>query len=101
MAKKSSVEKNNRRAKRANSAFASRAALKAIIMDRDLPAEDRFKASVKLAAMPRNAAKIRVKSRCVLTGRSHAVYRKFGLSRVIFRDLCSEGMIPGVTKSSW
>jgi small subunit ribosomal protein S14 len=101
MAKKSSIEKNNRRRRMTKSAAPKRARLKAIIMDKDLSAEERFTAQLKLAEMPRNGAKIRIRNRCELTGRSRAVYRRFKLSRIMLRKLASEGQIPGVTKSSW
>jgi small subunit ribosomal protein S14 len=101
MAKKSSIEKNNRRRRLAKADAPKRAKLKAIIMDKDVGAEERFTASLKLAQMPRNGATIRIRNRCELTGRSRAVYRRFKLSRIMLRKLASEGQIPGVTKSSW
>jgi small subunit ribosomal protein S14 len=78
-----------------------RATLKGVIMDRTLPVEDRFEASIKLAELPRNGAKVRVRLRCELTGRSRGNYRKFKLCRIAFRDLASQGQIPGVVKASW
>jgi len=101
MAKKSAIEKNKRRQKLAAQGAARRARLKAIARDRDLPAEERFAAQLKLAKMPRNSAPSRVRNRCELTGRPRAVYRKFRLSRIALRDLASEGQIPGMVKSSW
>jgi small subunit ribosomal protein S14 len=101
MAKTSSIEKNKRREKMTKRDAGKRAGLKAIIMDRDASEEDRFAAQLKLAAMPRNGAKIRIRNRCEMTGRSRAVYRRFKLSRIALRKMASEGMIPGVTKSSW
>lgn len=101
MAKKSSIEKNERRRDLSNRQAARRAALKAQIYNREAPAEDRFQAVLKLAAMPRNGARIRVRNRCELTGRPRGYYRKFRMSRIAFRDLSSMGMIPGVTKASW
>jgi small subunit ribosomal protein S14 len=101
MAKKSAVEKNNRRRRMADRFVAKRTALKAVVMDRDRDPEERFEATLKLAQLPRNGAKIRVRNRCILTGRPRAYYRKFGLSRIALRDLASEGQIPGVVKSSW
>ncbi len=101
MAKVSSVAKNKRRAKLAKKYAAKRAALKAIIYDREVSDEDRFQAVLKLAKLPRNGAKTRVRNRCNVTGRPRANYRKFGMSRISFRKLASEGLIPGVTKSSW
>jgi small subunit ribosomal protein S14 len=101
MAKKSAVEKNNRRRRMADRFVAKRTALKAVVMDRDRDPEERFEATLKLAQLPRNGARIRVRNRCLLTGRPRAYYRKFGLSRIALRDLASEGQIPGVVKSSW
>ena len=101
MAKKSSVEKNNRRKRMAKRDEPKRLRLKAVIMNKDVSPEERFDASLKLAALPRNGAKIRVRNRCELTGRSRAVYRRFNLSRIMLRQLASEGLLPGVTKSSW
>jgi small subunit ribosomal protein S14 len=101
MAKKSAVEKNNRRRRMVDRFAAKRAALKTIIMDRDRDPEERFEATLKLSELPRNGSKVRVRNRCILTGRPRAYYRKFGLSRVALRDLASEGQIPGVVKSSW
>ncbi len=101
MAKKSAVEKNNRRRRLAERFAARRKALKAVVMDRDRDPEERFEATLKLAELPRNSSKVRVRNRCSLTGRPRAYYRKFGLSRIALRDLASEGQIPGVVKSSW
>jgi small subunit ribosomal protein S14 len=80
---------------------ARRARLKGIINDRSLPIEDRFQATLKLAEMPRNGAKIRLRNRCRVTGRPRGYYRKLGMSRIALRDLASIGQVPGVVKSSW
>ena len=101
MAKKSAVEKNNRRRRMVDRFAAKRAALKAVIMDQSRDPEERFDATLRLAELPRNSSKVRVRNRCLLTGRPRAYYRKFGLSRVALRDLASEGQIPGVVKASW
>ena len=101
MAKKSAIEKNKHRRELVAQQAGKRAALKAVINDRDGDPEERFEAVLKLAALPRNGAKVRVRNRCHLTGRPRAYYRKFGLSRIALRDLASEGQIPGVVKSSW
>jgi len=101
MAKTSSVEKNNRRRKLVKQYAAKRAELKAIIMDQDKPLEERFRAQLKLAALPRNSAKIRIRNRCEVTGRPRAYYRKLGMSRVALRELGNNGLIPGLVKSSW
>jgi len=101
MAKKSSIEKNNRRRKMAKRARPGRDRLKAIIMDKTRPMEERFAATLKLAQMPRNAAVNRVRNRCEVTGRPRAFYRKHKLSRIALRELGSKGLIPGLVKSSW
>ena len=101
MAKKSAVQKNNRRQRMVKSHAAKRARLKAIAKDRSLAPEERFQAYLKLAEMPRNSAACRVRNRCELTGRPRAVYRKFKLSRIALRDLASIGQIPGMVKASW
>ena len=101
MAKKSSIEKNNRRKKMAKNAAPKRERLKAIIADRSKPMEERFAATLKLAEMPRNSSVTRVRNRCELTGRARAVYRKNKLSRIAIRDLGSRGLVPGLVKSSW
>ena len=101
MAKKSSIEKNNRRKKMAKQAQPKRAKLKAIIADKTRPMEERFAATLKLAALPRNSTLTRVRNRCELTGRPRSVYRKTKLSRIAMRELGSKGLIPGLVKSSW
>ena len=101
MAKKSAIEKNNRRIRLAQRYAVKRARLKAVVNDRSLPAEERFSAQLKLAEMPRNSSAGRVRNRCELSGRPRAVYRKFKLSRIALRELGSAGKIPGMVKSSW
>ena len=101
MAKLSSINKNNRRIKLANKFYKKRTALKKIIMDKKLPLEERFKAQQKLSNLPRNSAKNRIRNRCQITGRPHAVYRKLKISRIALRKLGLEGKIPGMVKSSW
>ena len=101
MAKTSSVEKNEKRRKLVDRYAAKRAALKAIIMDQDKPIEERFRAQLKLAALPRNSAKTRIRNRCEVTGRPRAYYRKLKMSRVALRELGNNGLIPGLVKSSW
>ena len=101
MAKLSSVNKNNRRIKLSNRFLNKRKKLKKIIMDKKLPLEERFKAQQKLSKLPRNSAKNRVRNRCQITGRPHAVYRKLKISRIALRKLGLEGKIPGMIKSSW
>src|SRR5690606_20965660 len=101
MAKTSSVEKNNRRRKLVAQYADKRAALKAIIMDQSKPIEERFRAQLKLAALPRNSAKVRIRNRCEVTGRPRAYYRKLRMSRVALRELGNSGLVPGLVKSSW
>jgi len=101
MAKLSSINKNNRRIKLSNKYYKKRSSLKKIIMDKKLPLEERFKAQQKLSNLPRNSAKNRVRNRCEITGRPHAVYRKLKISRIALRKLGLEGKIPGMVKSSW
>ncbi len=101
MAKVSSVERNKKRVEMAARFRARRKDLKEIVGDRDLPAEERFAAQLKLAELPRNSSRTRVRNRCLITGRPRAYYRKFGMSRIALRELASEGQIPGVVKSSW
>jgi small subunit ribosomal protein S14 len=101
MSKLSQVNRNNMRAYKAKRDKSKRGSLKAIVMDRSLPVEDRFNASLKLAQLPRNGALVRVRLRCELTGRSRGNYRKFKLCRIKLRELANEGQIPGMVKASW
>jgi len=101
MAKKSSIEKDQRRRKMAKSLGPRRARLKAIVMDKTKPMEERFAATLKLAELPRNSAKSRIHNRCSITGRPKAYYRKMKMSRIALRDLGNRGLIPGLVKSSW
>ena len=101
MAKKSSIEKNNRRRKMAKQYAGRRARLKAIARDKKRPVEDRFAAVLKLAELPRNSSATRIRNRCEMTGRPRAYYRKHKLSRIALRELGSKGLIPGLLKSSW
>jgi small subunit ribosomal protein S14 len=101
MAKTSAVQKNIRREKLAKQYANRRAKLKAIAKDKSVSPEDQFAARLKLAELPRNSSRTRVRNRCALTGRPRAFYRKFKLSRIALRDLASNGQIPGMTKASW
>jgi small subunit ribosomal protein S14 len=101
MAKKSSVEKNHYRRKLAAQYAAKRAELRAVTRDRSREPEERFEATLALAALPRNSARVRLRNRCSLTGRPRGYHRKFGLSRIALRELGSAGQIPGLVKSSW
>jgi small subunit ribosomal protein S14 len=101
MAKKSSIEKNNRRRKMSKQFAARRKKLKAIVQDKKLPVEERFAATLKLAAMPRNSSATRIRNRCEITGRPRAYYGKHKMSRIALRELGNKGLIPGLVKSSW
>ncbi|MBV8939196.1 MAG: 30S ribosomal protein S14 [Alphaproteobacteria bacterium] len=101
MAKLSSIEKNNKRARMGKQQAKKRAALKAVVMNKATPLEERFAAQMKLSSLPRNGAKNRYRNRCELTGRARGVYRQFKLSRIKLRELGSFGRIPGLIKASW
>jgi small subunit ribosomal protein S14 len=101
MAKKSAIEKNNRRRKLAKKYSGRRSRLKAIAQDKSLPMEERFAAALKLAQVPRNSSRTRIRNRCEVTGRPRAFYRKLKMSRIALRDLGSQGLVPGLLKSSW
>ena len=101
MAKVSAIENNEKRKKLVKKYANKRAELKAIIKDRNLPIEERFKAQLALAELPRNGAKIRVRNRCGVSGRPRGHYRKLNMSRIALRELGSQGLIPGLVKSSW
>ena len=101
MAKKSSIEKNKRRAKMVKQFASRRNRLKAIANDESLSMDERFTARLKLAELPRNSSAGRVRNRCEVTGRPRAVYRKMKMSRIAVRELGSKGLIPGLVKSSW
>ena len=101
MAKKSSIEKNNRRRRLAKKYSGRRSRLKEIAQNKSLPMEERFAAALKLAQVPRNSSKTRIRNRCEVTGRPRGFYRKLKMSRIALRDLGSQGLIPGLVKSSW
>jgi small subunit ribosomal protein S14 len=101
MAKKSMVEREKKRQRLVEQYAAKRAKLKEIANNEDLPMEERFKARLKLAKLPRNSSPTRLHNRCQLTGRPHAYYRKLKVSRIMLRDLASHGQVPGMVKSSW
>jgi small subunit ribosomal protein S14 len=101
MAKKSMIERERKRQKLVDQYAARRAELKARASDKSLPVEDRFKATLKLAELPRNSSATRLHNRCQLTGRPRAYYRKLKISRIMLRELGSNGEIPGLVKSSW
>ena len=101
MAKVSAVQKNMKRRRMVANHAEKRAALKAIIKNRSLPMEERFKAQLKLNDLPRDGSKIRVRNRCNVSGRPRGVYRKLNMSRIALRELGASGKIPGIVKSSW
>lgn len=101
MAKKSSVLKDKKKRRLVAQYADKRAALKAVAVDKTLSVEERFKAGIKLAEMPRSSSKTRVRNRCEVSGRPRAYYRKLRMSRIALRELGSKGLIPGLVKSSW
>ena len=101
MAKKSSIEKNNRRRRMTKQFSARRAKLREIARDKSKPIEERFAATLKLAEMPRNSSATRIRNRCEITGRPRGFYRKHKLSRIALSELGSKGLVPGLVKSSW
>ena len=101
MAKKSAVNRNLKRIRLSKKFNEKRKELKKIIMDKKISLDERFKAQLKLSKLPRNSSKTRIKNRCEITGRSHAVYRKLKISRIALRELTLSGKIPGMVKSSW
>ncbi len=101
MAKKSAVNRNEMVKRLAKKFEAKRAALKATANNEALPLEDRFDARLKLAELPRNSSKTRIRNRCQITGRPRAYYRKLKMSRIALRELGAAGHIPGLVKSSW
>ena len=101
MAKKSAIKKNETRIKKVSLMGNKRKSLKKIIMNRNLPLDERFSAQIKLNEMPRDGSYIRVRNRCLITVRPRGNYRKFKMSRIAFRELASTGQVPGILKSSW
>ncbi len=101
MAKKSAIEKNKRRQRLVARYARKRAELAAIVQNKEIAAEERFVAAMKLAELPRNSSKTRIRNRCEVTGRPRGYYRKLKMSRIALRELASNGQIPGMVKSSW
>ena len=101
MAKLSSIQKNSSRLKLIDKFSNRRKSLKDKIMKKDLSIEDRLKVLNKLNDLPRNSSSIRYRNRCKLTGRPKGYMRTFGVSRVTFREMANQGLIPGVKKASW
>tara|TARA_R110000824_G_scaffold399843_1_gene605916 strand:+ start:6729 stop:7034 length:306 start_codon:yes stop_codon:yes gene_type:complete len=101
MAKKSAINRDQKRRKLTAQYAAKRAKLKAMTTDLNIPVEERFNAQLKLSELPRNSSKTRIHNRCEITGRSKSYYRKLRMSRIALRDFASRGQIPGMVKSSW
>ena len=101
MAKKSAIERNNKRKELVKKYAGRRERLKEIIANEALPLEERFEARLKLAALPRNSAENRVRNRCEVTGRPRGFYRKLRMSRIALREMGNQGKVPGLVKSSW
>lgn len=101
MARLSSIESGKRIRKMVAAKKATRAKLKAVIMDKNVSPEKRFEAQLKLSAMPRTSSATRIRNRCMMTGRARGVYRKFNISRIMLREMVADGLIPGVKKASW
>ena len=101
MAKQSAIQKNINRKTLIDRLSEKRAKLKKVLMNKELPFEERVKIQMKLESMPRNSSRIRYRNRCEVTGRPRGNYRKFGLSRIKLRELSMTGDLPGVVKSSW
>ncbi len=101
MAKKSMIAREKKRARTVAKFAAKRAELKAILKDANASEDDKWEAQVKLQKLPRNASPVRQQRRCQVTGRPHAVYRKFGLCRNKLREAAMRGDVPGLVKSSW
>ncbi|MGA1204970.1 MAG: 30S ribosomal protein S14 [Opitutales bacterium] len=101
MAKKSMIERNKKRERMVAQYAAKRAELKRILSDPSTSDEEFYVAQRKLTKLPKNSSAIRLRNRCSVTGRPRAYLRKYGVSRITFRELASQGKVPGVTKSSW
>jgi len=101
MAKTSQVHRDLQRKKLIAKHAGKRAELRDKLKDADLPIEDKLAAQVAFAKLPRNSCPTRKNNRCALTGRSRGFYKKFGVSRIMLRELALAGQLPGVRKSSW
>lgn len=101
MAKKAMIERNSKRERMVAKYAAKRAELKKILADPNTSDEEFYAAQHKLTKLPKNSSPVRLRNRCSVTGRPRAFLRKYGVSRITFRELASQGKIPGVTKSSW
>lgn len=101
MAKKSAIENNNNKKNLVKRYQSRRLALKKVLSNKTISVEERFQATLKFSQLPRNSSRVRVRNRCLLTGRPRSFYRQFGLSRIALREMASMGLVPGVVKSSW
>ncbi|HKJ90632.1 MAG TPA: 30S ribosomal protein S14 [Oceanipulchritudo sp.] len=101
MAKKGMIERNKKRIRMVAKYAAKREELKRILANPETADEDFYVAQRKLTKLPKNSSPIRVRNRCSITGRPRAYLRKYGVSRLTFRELATQGKVPGVTKSSW
>ena len=101
MAKKGMIERNKKRQRLVEKYAVLRSERKSVLTNPNTTDEEFYLAQRKLAKLPRNSSKIRLRNRCAVTGRPRAYMRKFRLSRITFRELALQGKIPGVTKSSW
>lgn len=101
MAKKSSIAKQKKRERLVKNKWDKRQSLKAVILDMSKPIEERLTAVDELNKMPKNSSPVRLRNRCQLTGRARGFLRKFKLSRLCFREMANQGLIPGIVKASW
>lgn len=101
MAKKSSIAKQKKRERLVKNKWEKRAKFKAMILDMKRPIEERLAAVDALNRMPKNSSPIRLRNRCQFTGRARGFLRKFKLSRICFREMANQGLIPGIVKASW
>lgn len=101
MAKRSSIERDQKRRKMASRHASRRARLKEISRNKENSMEERFEAQLELARLPRNSSPNRIRNRCIVTGRPRGYYRKLGMSRIALREMASKGLIPGMVKASW
>lgn len=101
MAKMSMINREKKRTRLVKKYASKRAELKAIITDMSASEQERMEAKIKLNKLPRDSSSSRLQNRCVLTGRPHGFYRKFGLSRNKLREAAMRGDVPGLVKASW
>lgn len=101
MARKSSIERQKKRERLVKLKWEKRVELKKIVRSLNVTEDERLNAQIKLNQLPKNSSPTRLRNRCKLTGRSRGFLRKFGLSRLCFREMANAGLIPGITKASW